>query len=88
MSMTATSASGELREGGPRRFVETERVMAELLANRYGDGVVYIESDQQRQLFRRAVAQGFVTSNGFVTLKGRGLLARTRKEQTNRTIGR
>ena len=51
--------------------------IARLLAHRYGDGVVYIPRERgNRGLLEHAVADGFVSADGFVTRKGRNLLAR------------
>ncbi len=50
--------------------------MAELLAHRYGDGGVYWPRHRGRDLLTAAIAAGFVSEDGFVTRKGRALLAR------------
>ena len=53
-----------------------EAAMARLLDHRYGDGVVYEPRQQSRGLLQAAIAGGFVSEEGFVTRKGRALLAR------------
>ena len=56
---------------------ERDYAIARLLAHRYGDGVVYIPREGgNRALLEHAVADGFVSADGFVTRKGRNLLAR------------
>jgi hypothetical protein len=55
---------------------ESEQKIASLLASRYGDGVVYIPRNGAKSLFFDAMANGFISEDGFVTRKGRALLAR------------
>ncbi len=57
------------------RDAATVREIARLLANRYGDGVVYLPRDLPRTLLDLAVNMGFVSEEGYVTRKGRSLLA-------------
>jgi hypothetical protein len=53
-----------------------ETAIAKLLDHRYGDGIVYEPRQMQRGLLLAAIAGGFVSEEGFVTRKGRALLAR------------
>jgi hypothetical protein len=54
---------------------ELEQGVAGILANRYGDGSVYLPQKGQRQFLEAAIAGGFVSEEGFVTRKGRNLIA-------------
>jgi len=54
-----------------------EQQVAGLLANRYGDGTLYLVNAGERGLLDIAIQRGFVSEEGFVTRKGRALLART-----------
>jgi hypothetical protein len=55
-----------------------EQAIAQVIARHYGDGGVYLPRDFQRfDAMKQAVADGFVSEDGFVTRKGRRLLART-----------
>jgi hypothetical protein len=56
---------------------DLERQVAGLLANRYGDGTLYLARTGERGLLNIAIQRGFVSEEGFVTRKGRALLART-----------
>lgn len=53
-----------------------ESAIAELLDHRYGDGIVYEPRHLRRGLLQAAIAGGFVSEKGFMTRKGRALLAR------------
>jgi hypothetical protein len=55
---------------------QLETAIAKLLDHRYGDGVVYQPRHQQRGLMQAAISGGFVSEEGYVTRKGRALLAR------------
>ena len=55
---------------------ELEDRLAGLLAHRYGDGTVYLPRTGTEGLFDIAVRAGLVSEEGFVTRKGRALLAR------------
>ena len=48
-----------------------------MLSNRYGDGTLYLSNASERGLLDMAIQGGFVSDEGFVTRKGRALLART-----------
>lgn len=53
-----------------------DRDIARLLANRYGDGTVYLPSGGAMELYHTCMALGFVSTDGFITSKGRRLLTR------------
>ncbi len=54
-----------------------DQAIARLIARRYGDGGVYVPRQQPRHgALQDAIAGGFVSEDGFVTPKGRRLLAR------------
>lgn len=55
---------------------DEEQAIAELLAHRFGDGLVYLRDHADRQLLQRAVRLGLVNSEGYVTPSGLALLAR------------
>ena len=51
--------------------------IARVIAHHYGDGGVYLPRiDNRRATLHRAIANGFVSDDGFITRKGRHLLAR------------
>lgn len=55
---------------------DRERAIARLLARRYGDGGIYLpRQTRQPSALRDAIDGGFVSVDGFVTRKGRQLLA-------------
>jgi hypothetical protein len=56
---------------------DLEHRVAGLLANRYGDGTLYLSKAGASGLLDLAIRSGFVSDEGFVTRKGRALLART-----------
>ncbi len=50
--------------------------IARLIGRHYGDGGIYLSQDgRQQETFSRAISGGFVSSEGFLTRKGRELLA-------------
>ena len=53
-----------------------ERQIAELLECRFGYGMVYLPKTKPRQLLYLAVINGFIDAEGYLTRKGRILLAR------------
>jgi len=53
-----------------------ESAIAKLLDHRYGDGIVYEPRHNSRGLLQAAIAGGFISEEGYVTRKGRALLAR------------
>ncbi len=55
----------------------SEQTIARAIARHYGDGGVYMPDDAERvDAMKQAVTNGFVSEDGFVTRKGRRLLAR------------
>ena len=55
-----------------------EAAIAQLIAHHYGDGGVYLpRSENRKATLQGAIAAGFVSIDGFITRKGRQLLART-----------
>lgn len=57
-------------------MTSTEIAIAQLLGHRYGDGGVYVPRDGAAQLLRVAIDAGFLSEDGYVTRKGRALVAR------------
>lgn len=53
-----------------------ESQIAAMLECRYGDGMVYLPRNLPRGVFTAAMAGGFVDAEGYLTRKGRALLAR------------
>lgn len=56
--------------------VPTEQAIARLLSCRYGDGGVYLPRGTRHHAVSAAIAGGFLSEDGFVTRKGRDLIAR------------
>ena len=52
------------------------RHMIELLECRYGDGTVYLPKTKTYRLLNLALGQGLIDTEGYLTRKGRTLLAR------------
>ncbi len=55
---------------------EIESDIARVLQYRYGDGLVYLPSNQPESLLRMAKTMGFIDQEGYLTRKGRYLLAK------------
>jgi hypothetical protein len=55
---------------------EIESDIAKALEFRYGDGLVYLPKHQPENLFKLAAREGFVDQEGYLTRKGRSLLAK------------
>jgi hypothetical protein len=53
-----------------------ESDIAEVLQYRYGDGLVYMAKKQSESIYKQAANQGFVDQEGYLTRKGRNLLAK------------
>lgn len=53
-----------------------ESQIAALLEYRYGDGLVYLPSNGPKALYGLATQRGFIDAEGYLTRKGRVLLAR------------
>ena len=54
----------------------SEAQIAALLEYRYGDGMVYLPRHQSHTLYSAAKRDGFIDEEGYLTRKGRTLLAR------------
>lgn len=55
---------------------ELESNIAKVLQFHYGDGLVYLPKNQPKLLFRQAKKLGFIDVEGYLTRKGRYLLAK------------
>jgi hypothetical protein len=55
---------------------DMESDIVKVLEYRYGDGLVYLPKHQPESLFKMAKIRGFVDQEGYLTRKGRTLLAR------------
>ena len=53
-----------------------ESDIAKVLEHRYGDGLVYLPRHQPETLFKLAKNKGFIDQEGYLTRKGRSLLAK------------
>jgi hypothetical protein len=58
-----------------RQIDDVDQAMLILLGHRYGDGLVYLRSDGEQQLYHEAVRLGLVSSEGYLTPRGLSLLA-------------
>ena len=54
----------------------TEAQIATILQYRYGDGMVYLPGHKPKALFSVAMERGFIDAEGYITRKGRALMAR------------
>lgn len=52
------------------QFDENDQAMAQFLEHRYGDGLVYLQNNEDRALLRRAIQLGFVNEEGYLTPAG------------------
>jgi len=68
--MQTTKTSGTLQN--------LELRIARVLEHRYGDGMVYLPKEWPEQLLSLAKQFGFIDAEGYLTRKGRTLLARYR----------
>ncbi|MDQ3564669.1 MAG: hypothetical protein M3436_11175 [Pseudomonadota bacterium] len=59
-----------------RSVMASEIALAKILGHHYGDGTVYVPRGTPRALYRSCLRQGFISEDGFVTRRGRKLLAR------------
>jgi len=57
------------------RSTDQEGQIAALLAHRYGDGSLYLPDSTCKDLLPLAIERGLVSTEGFVTRKGRAYLA-------------
>ena len=55
---------------------QIESDIAKVLEHRYGDGLVYLPKNQPESLYKLAANEGFVDQEGYLTRKGRSLLAK------------
>lgn len=55
---------------------DMEPDIAKALEYRYGDGLVYLPKHQPESLYNMAANKGFVDQEGYLTRKGRSLLAK------------
>lgn len=53
-----------------------ESQIAALLEDRFGDGLVYLPKNRSRALYSLARRHGFIDQEGYLTRKGRTLIAR------------
>lgn len=53
-----------------------ESQIAALLQYRYGDGLVYLPRHRSSALYDQARLQGYIDAEGYLTRKGRALIAR------------
>lgn len=53
--------------------------IARLLSRHFGDGVVYVRSASQQPLYDHAVQAGYISREGYLTRRGRLLVARYRR---------
>lgn len=53
-----------------------ESDIAKALEYRYGDGLVYLPKHQPESLYKLATTKGFLDQEGYLTRKGRSLLAK------------
>jgi hypothetical protein len=58
-------------------FAEPPQVgsaMMKLLAHRYGDGLVYLRGQEERDLYQKAKLLGYINNEGYLTPAGRTVL--------------
>lgn len=55
---------------------EPENQIAMILHYRYGDGTVYLPRHRPSSMYSEAKSRGFIDADGYVTRKGRALIAR------------
>lgn len=61
----------------------SEHELVEVLEHRFGDGIVYVPKEggsAARRNFVRAVELGYISEDGYLTRKGRALVARHKGE--------
>jgi len=59
---------------------QVDQALLQLLAHRYGDGLVYLRDDGERRLYEQAISMGLVDGEGYLTPAGRSLIARFNKD--------
>ena len=65
-----------LSQQGLAERQEPESQIATILEYRYGDGLVYLPRHKPSSLYTEAKSKGFIDADGYVTRKGRALIAR------------
>ena len=55
---------------------QNDSAIVQLLGHRYGDGLVYLSDRSEKTTFDKAVSLGLVSREGYLTPKGRSLVAR------------
>jgi hypothetical protein len=55
---------------------EPESQISMLLQHHYGDGLAYLSRHKPKALFSKAKQDGFIDAEGYLTRKGRALMAR------------
>ena len=58
----------------PDQSLESDIVR--VLEHRYGDGLIYLPQHRPEGLFKIAKSEGFIDSEGYLTRKGRNLIAK------------
>ncbi len=61
------------RQDDPEVLPEVEQAIVKLLANRYGDGFVYLRDQEERALYEKAKGLGLISGEGYLTPIGRSL---------------
>jgi len=54
----------------------SDKEIAAVLQHRYGDGLVYLPRNKPQDVLDNAKQRGFIDAEGYLTRKGRALLAR------------
>jgi translation initiation factor 2 beta subunit (eIF-2beta)/eIF-5 len=65
-----------LNAPAPNLEQNVESDIAKALEYRYGDGLVYLPKHQPETLYKLAAREGYVDQEGYLTRKGRSLLAK------------
>ncbi len=64
----------ETQAKNSQEFPESQ--IAALLEDRFGDGLVYLPKNRSQALYSQARQRGFIDEKGYLTRKGRALIAR------------
>ena len=62
--------------GQQTELAQLESEIAALLQNHFGDGLVYLPKNQSEAVYAKALAEGYFDKEGYLSRKGRVLLAR------------
>ncbi len=54
--------------------------IVQLLTNRYGDGLVYLRGEDEPGAYERAMNMGLISREGYLTPRGRSLIARLQRD--------